>query len=203
MPSKGARKPATFGRSLLCCWLASSLWPTSWADARGAAFPGGYDGAIKHAVARWWPDLPAWKLLKAQYWQESRLDPAARSPAGAEGIAQFMEPTWRDAIRALGWPRTLSRRDAAYAIEGSAWYMARLRRTWTRRERHVLERHDLGLASYNAGTANVLTAQRLCADGRLWRDIAPCMPRVTGPVHARETVDYVVKVHRWYKELGQ
>jgi soluble lytic murein transglycosylase-like protein len=138
--------------------------------------------------------------LKAQYWQESRLDPDARSPAGAEGIAQFMDPTWRDAIRALGWPRTLSRRNAAFAIEGGAWYMAQLRRTWDRRGRHVRERHDLALASYNAGTGNIIAAQRLCADARLWADVAPCLPRVTGR-HARETTDYVIKVQLWYQEM--
>jgi len=136
-------------------------------------------------------------LLKAQYWQESLLDPDARSPAGAEGIAQFMAPTWRDAISALGWPRTLSRRDAAHAIQGGAWYMAKLRHTW-RRDRAVLEKHDLALASYNAGTGNILAAQAACNNAHLWAGMAPCLPQVTGR-HARETTDYVTRVHHWHR----
>lgn len=165
-----------------------------------AEFPSRYDADIKSAVATWWPDLPAWKLLKAQYWQESRLDPHARSPVGAEGIAQFMEPTWHDAIKALSWPKTLSRRDAAYAIQGGAWYMHKLRRTWGR-GRTVLEKHDLALAAYNAGTGSVLAAQKVCSDGRLWSEIAPCLARVTGAAHARETRDYVDKIHRWFRAM--
>ncbi len=120
--------------------------------------------------------------MKAQYWQESHLDPAARSGTGAEGIAQFMEPTWQEAIGALGWPKTLSRRDAAYAIEGGAWYMARLRETWQAQERAPLDKHDLALASYNAGTGSILKAQKSCGDAVLWPDIAPCLSRIVGAV---------------------
>lgn len=188
------------GRLLPFCWPVFSLLLTSWAEAGSAAFPTRYDGAIRSSVARWWPDLPDWKLLKAQYWQESRLDPDAHSPAGAVGIAQFMELSWRDAIRALGRPKTLSRRDAVFAIEGGAWYMAQLRAGWDRRSRKLLERHDLALASYNAGIGNIIAAQRLCADGRVWREISPCLPQITGR-HARESIDYVAKVHFWHKEM--
>ena len=78
--------------------------------------------------------------------------------------------------------------------------MAKLRRTWAR-ERGALEKHDLALASYNAGTGNVLAAQKFCADARLWAGIAPCLAHVTGAEHARETTDYVTKVHRWHKEM--
>ncbi len=147
-------------------------------------------------MEKWWPDLPVWRLLKAQYWQESRLDPDVRSPAGAEGVAQFMPGTWADAVRALGWPDLLSRRDARHAIEGGAWYMRKLRGGW--KNRRVMDSHDLALGSYNAGMGNIIKAQAVCGGARLWAEIAPCLPQVTGPVHARETTDYVVKIHRWH-----
>ncbi|MBY0512051.1 MAG: transglycosylase SLT domain-containing protein [Rhodospirillaceae bacterium] len=137
--------------------------------------------------------------MKAQYWQESRLNPTARSPAGAEGIAQFMPGTWRDAVKALGWPRMLSRRDAVHAIEGGAWYMRKLREGW--RNRAPADRHDLALASYNAGMGNILKAQKHCGDARLWSHIAPCLPRVTGPRNARETTTYVSNIHRWHRAM--
>jgi hypothetical protein len=191
MRLKNAHKKAMSGRLLLYCWLV--FWPSL---TFSAEFPGRYDAPIKAAVEKWWPDLPVWKLLKAQYWQESRLDPAARSPVGAEGIAQFMEPTWRDAIKALGWPHTISRRDAAYAIEGGAWYMRKLRGTW--KKRAIADSHDLALASYNAGVGSILKAQALCDAARLWRDISPCLTRITGPANSRETQDYVSKIHRWH-----
>jgi len=181
--------------SLVC--LVVALTPS---NSCASQFPTHYDAEMNRAVTTWWPDLPRWQWLKAQYWQESRLDPNARSPAGAEGIAQFMEPTWRDAIKALRWPQTISRRDAAYAIEGGAWYMRKLRIIW-RRDRAVLDSHDLALASYNAGTGSILKAQKACSDARLWADIAPCLERVTGPRNAHETRDYVVKIHRWHQAI--
>jgi membrane-bound lytic murein transglycosylase F len=137
--------------------------------------------------------------LKAQYWQESRLTPDARSPAGAEGIAQFMAPTWSDAIKALGWPQLISRRDAAYAIEGGAWYMGKLRRSW--KNRTARDSHDLALASYNAGIGNILRAQGRCGGAKLWQDIAPCLSDITGSTYARETTDYVMKIDRWHADM--
>lgn len=127
------------------------------------------------------------------------MDPTARSQVGAEGVAQFMEPSWQDVIHALNWPKIVSRRDAAYAIEGGAWYMAKLRRSWKGRE--SLASHDLALGSYNAGMGSLIKAQKLCNDARLWGEIAPCIDQVTGPQNGKQTRDYVIKIHRWYKEM--
>lgn len=44
-----------------------------------------------------------WRLLKAQYYQESHLKPNAVSPVGAAGVAQFMPATWRQISRELGY----------------------------------------------------------------------------------------------------
>lgn len=74
-------------------------------------------------------------------WQESRFDPAAISPAGAQGIAQFM-------------PQTAATRGLANAFEPlqamreSASYLRELRTTF---------RGNLGLAAaaYNAGPGQV------------------------------------------------
>lgn len=69
-------------------------------------------------------------------WQESRFDPAARSRAGAEGIAQFMPAT--ASSRGL-----LNPFDPADALRESASYLRELNRTFG----------NLGLAAaaYNAG----------------------------------------------------
>jgi len=51
-----------------------------------------YDALIKTAQKKYLPGTD-WRLLKAQLTQESDLNPRAVSPAGAQGIAQFMPNT--------------------------------------------------------------------------------------------------------------
>ncbi|KEP70171.1 lytic transglycosylase [Thioclava dalianensis] len=69
-------------------------------------------------------------------WRESRYDPAALSPAGAQGIAQFMPGTAK--LRGLADPY-----NPAQAIEASARYLAEMRARFG----------NLGLAAvgYNGG----------------------------------------------------
>lgn len=73
-------------------------------------------------------------------WKESRFDPNALSPAGAQGIAQFMPGTAR--MRGLADPY-----DVDQAIPASARYLAELKTGFG----------NLGLAAaaYNAGEARV------------------------------------------------
>jgi membrane-bound lytic murein transglycosylase MltF len=73
-------------------------------------------------------------------WQESRFDPSQVSPAGAQGIAQFMPPT--AAARGLADPF-----DPVTALQESASYLRELRNTFG----------NLGLAAaaYNAGAYRV------------------------------------------------
>src|SRR6187402_1779431 len=74
-------------------------------------------------------------------WQESRFDPAAVSPAGAQGIAQFMPQT--AAMRGL-----VNAFEPLEALRESASYLRELRTTF---------RGNLGLAAaaYNAGPGAV------------------------------------------------
>lgn len=174
---------------LACVFSPSQSWP------RG--FTAKYDPEIQRSVKRWWSDVPHWKLWKAQLYQESRLDPNAVSPAGARGLAQFMPGTWNDVARELALVGTPH---GEIAIEAGAYYMAKLRRTW-KVERTALQRNTLAQASYNAGTGNILKAQRLCNDARLWPDIAPCLPHVTGERNAHETTTYTARIDRWWREM--
>ncbi len=74
-------------------------------------------------------------------WQESRFDPAAVSPAGAQGIAQFMPGT--AAMRGL-----TNAFEPLQALRESAGYLRELRTTF---------RGNLGLAAaaYNAGPGQI------------------------------------------------
>jgi len=85
-------------------------------------------------------DLPE-EFFTRLIWQESRFDPAAVSPAGAQGIAQFMPAT--AAMRGLA-----NAFEPLQALRESASYLRELRTTF---------RGNLGLAAaaYNAGPGAV------------------------------------------------
>lgn len=99
--------------------------------------PARYAPLIIRAAQRW--SVSA-HLLAAQLYAESNFNPFARSPAGAEGIAQFMPPT----AQAYGLDNPF---DPAAAIDAQARLM-----------RDLLGRFGsvpLALAAYNAGPGAV------------------------------------------------
>jgi hypothetical protein len=102
-----------------------------------AFVPAGYREPLARAAQRW--NVGA-ALLAAQLYVESNFDPFARSPAGAEGIAQFMPAT----AAALGLANPF---DAKAAIDAQAHLM----RDLLRRFASV----PFALAAYNAGAGAV------------------------------------------------
>jgi soluble lytic murein transglycosylase-like protein len=111
------------------------------AERHGGALPSfvppAYRQALARAAQRW--NVGA-ALLAAQLYVESGFNPLARSPAGAEGIAQFMPGT----AAALGLANPF---DAPAAIDAQAHLM----RDLLRRFASV----PLALAAYNAGSGPV------------------------------------------------
>lgn len=183
----------------MCRWpillLAFSVSASSW----GLSFRNDWDRDFKSATDAFLPPGTDWRWLKAQCYQESRLNPMAVSPVGAAGLCQFMPGTWREVSGPLGlrpgdtWIPEASIRAAGY-------YMGRLHNTW-RAERPQMDRHMLAMASYNAGAGHLITAQRLCGGGNLYAEIIQCLPQVTGR-HSDETINYVRQiVTRWWPAL--
>lgn len=161
-----------------------------------------YDADIRAASHRHLPGHD-WVRYRALLWQESRLNPDARSPVGAEGIAQFMPGTWETASRAIG-AGGVSPRMVRPAIDAGAWYLAGRKRIWTE-PRPPLEQRRLGEASYNAGAGNIIQAQRRCrAYGllqcRYWSEIKLFLPAITGR-HAAETMSYVASIEEWTRRM--
>ena len=157
-----------------------------------------HDDAIQAAAERYLPGLD-WRIYKAQLYQESKLDPKAESPVGAQGIAQFMPETWAEVARAIGEPGA-SPYAADVAIEAGAYYTAQLRHQWRRIDREP-DRHSYALASYNAGIGNTRQAWRLCGEPGTYADgVPPCLPDVTGH-HAEETKSFVQRVWRWWTQM--
>jgi len=180
--------------SLFALAVLAAVQLTPSAEAR--SFPRQYDRQIEQAAKTWLPGVP-WKLWKAQLYQESRLDPNARSPVGAEGLAQFMPATWREVTAAMGMQvASVDRRTADASIQAGAYYMARLRRNWSS-PRPEIDRHDLAMASYNAGLGHILSAQRECGMAVLYPQIMACLPQITGH-HANETLGYAPAIRRWH-----
>lgn len=140
-----------------------------------------------------------WRLLKAQCYQESRLDPLAESPVGAYGLCQFMPGTAGDVGRKIGFsPESFWLPEVS--IRGAGYYMGKLIQSW-KSPRPPLDRHKLALGSYNAGIGHLLKAQKLCGGPKLYEDIIACLPMITGR-HSKETIDYTrLIVDRWYPAM--
>jgi len=178
----------------LCILGCALLGPACWS---ATYFPDRYDAKIERASERYLPGVD-WRLLKAQYYQESRLDPEAISPAGAAGLAQFMPGTWRDISRQLGYAN-LSPRIAEPAIEAGAYYMGKLRGAWSA-PRPEADRHSLALASYNAGLGNLVQSQRLASGASDYAAIIKCLPDVTGR-YSVETISYVQRIWGYWTQM--
>lgn len=185
---------------LLAIALALICLSVETAEAK-SIFPTQYDEQIRVAVKQFWPDYPSWQMWKAQLFQESRLDPNARSPVGAEGLAQIMPGTWKDIERAIYSGATISRTLAGPAIVGGAYFMASLRGQWRPGFRSLDDRQRLSQASYNGGLGSLLKAQKLCGDAPDYASIVACLPQVTGPANARQTTTYVTMIARWRRMM--
>lgn len=198
--SRRSRSSRRGGRLTTILWLLPFIWVCglSASPASSALFSDRYDADIRTAVKRWWPDYPHWTSWKAQLYQESLLDPAAVSPVGARGLAQFMPGTWAEVSRELGLG-PVSPHVAKHAINAGAYYMAKLRHSW-RSPRPNEDRHKLAQASYNAGLGNILRSQRACGMAVLYSEIIACLPQITGR-HSRETITYVERIAQWRSML--
>ena len=182
-------------RALLLCIWACALWAPPCSSA--SSFPNRYDTLIEHAAGRYLPGVD-WRLWKAQLYQESQLNPAAVSPVGAAGLAQFMPGTWAEVSRELGY-EAISPHMAAPAIDAGAYYMAKLRKGWSS-PRPEMDRHSLAAASYNAGFGSILKAQRACGGAVQYAQVIKCLPEVTGH-HSSETTTYVQRIWQWWTQM--
>jgi soluble lytic murein transglycosylase-like protein len=157
-----------------------------------------YNSLIQSSAEKYLLDVD-WRLVKAQAYQESKLNPTAVSPAGAVGIAQFMQGTWNDMKKQMSMPTNASPLQPVYAIPALCFYMAKLHGQWTAK-RTDADRYALALASYNAGIGNLLDAQRLAGNANEYHQIIAQLHRVTGDKNARETRTYVERIFGYFVE---
>lgn len=153
-----------------------------------------YDHWIQKAVETHLPGYD-WRLYKAQLWQESKLDPDAKSPAGAVGVAQFMEQTWLEWSPKSGYAG-YERTDPEASIFTGAAYMYYLINAWYW-PRPEIDRYCLAMASYNAGKGNIIEAQSRQGNPSLYHEIIKGLDLVTGQ-HSEETIGYVRNILGFY-----
>ena len=172
--------------------LAAAL---SGCAAAASMLPSKYDAQIRRASERFMERCGGtWHDWWGQIMTESAMDPAARSPVGAEGLAQFMPATAAEVFPLIGY-QALDRRLAGPSIDAGAFYMGRLCGTWSA-PRPPRDRHALAAASYNAGAGHILDAQRRCGMPVLYAPIMACLQLVTGR-HAAETRAYWPRIELW------
>ncbi len=157
-----------------------------------------YDGYFLKYMKRYIPGADP-DLLKAQCWQESRFKEQAVSQVGAAGVCQFMPGTWKDVRKAAGIDTSISVFHPEYNIQAAAYYMGSQYQIW-KSPRPPEDRHNLSVASYNAGAGHLITAQKLCGSPSTYKLIIPCLPRVTGK-DSKQTIDYVVNIRGFYADL--
>ena len=141
-----------------------------------------------------------WRWLKAQAIAESALKYRAVSHCGAMGLMQLMPKTAKECAKQLGIPNEPY--DPKCNVMMGGHY---LRRCWDIFGREVgMERLRFAWAAYNAGSGNIIKAQKKAAGMGLptnkWTSIVAALPKVTGK-HATETISYVSRIERLYKQL--
>lgn len=162
-----------------------------------------------------------WKWIVAQATAESGCRPRVCSKAGACGVLQLLEGTWKDQMKAVSMKSPAWRKikkelmlddsevehkpsifDAKLNIIYGVRYMSWLCKNFLGRNRVNQEILELCTPAFNAGLGHILTAQIKCFDARLWPDVKVCLPQVTGR-HSKETIEYVQRIKRWRKRLGK
>jgi soluble lytic murein transglycosylase-like protein len=138
--------------------------PTPLTVVGESAGPAHWRTRVAHLAAKY--DISP-MLLEAMVWQESRWNQAARSAAGARGLAQLMPGT----ARAMG----VDPDDPGANLEGGARYL-----------RMQLDTFggdlEMALAAYNAGPARVIEAGGIPAIRETENYVAAIMARLSQPV---------------------
>ena len=112
-----------------------------------------------------------WLQLKSQIKAESNFDPKAKSWVGAEGLGQFMPPTWKEWGR--GGDVTNPEDNISAQCRYMRWLLSRVT-TW-----------ECAFAAYNWGIGNVL---------KVWQD-----PQWKKRL-PEETRKYIERIEQYHEE---
>lgn len=166
-----------------------------------------YDDVIRRYAEEYGFD---WRLIVALIYQESRFDPEAKSPMGAQGLMQLMPRT----AQQMGVQRVTDPEDNIRAgVRYLDWVQQRFPE-----DLPVADRVWFTLAAYNAGLGHVLDARRLAEqkgwDPNRWFDhVERAMLLLSqrhyysqarhGYVRGSETVAYLTNISQRFKAYVQ
>jgi len=161
-----------------------------------------YDPYFKAYTSHFFGTTLDWLWLKAQAIAESGIDQAAVSPVGARGVMQLMPSTARFMAGRLKLEDEAATMPHINIMFG-AGYLHYLFSMW--KLERGLERLRFSFGSYNAGPGHILSAQaRAKASGiptDKWASIVWKLPEITGERHSAETIRYVEKIEKHYRQL--
>jgi soluble lytic murein transglycosylase-like protein len=162
--------------------------------------PNTYDALIQMAAYRFLPDWD-WRECKAEWWIESRLEPLAKSPAGALGLTQCEPDTFAECAEQLNLSRDASPFDPQSSLIVGTYYLRKMFMAWHAQGRSLIDRKRLARASYNAGLGSLLRAQGLAGGALDYATIVAKLPGITGAHNARETTRYVEAIESTHLAL--
>ena len=169
---------------------------------------------IKKNLSRYSPFIKAaakaygfdWRLIAAQIYQESHLNPRARSRAGAKGLMQLLPST----------ARSLNVKDIFNPVENINGGVRYLKKLYDRfDEADETNRMLIALAAYNVGQGHVQDARKLAIkkslDPNSWEALAHTLPLLRyrkyyknakyGYCRGTEPVRYIKQIMIYYDVL--
>lgn len=154
-----------------------------------------------------------WKMLAAIAYVESKFDTTARSYRGAQGLMQIMPSTYRHLLSRMGESDTLAQ-NVELDVRVAVRYLDDLSNLFS--FINEKERINYMLGSYNGGSNHIFDAMRIARKNGVnrynWSSLTPVLVSLKDPevytdsvcqygaFDATETLQYVNKVKRKYKE---
>jgi membrane-bound lytic murein transglycosylase MltF len=190
--TRRARRGSTIGNVLYARYLRENRWVR---DARSSRESKRLTGMVDHFEK--YGELYGfdWRLLAAQAYQESRLDHAVTSSAGAVGVMQLLPST--AASREVGIPDIAELEQNIHA--GAKYLRVISDNYFDDLEDDPLNRHLFSIAAYNAGATRIRRLRREAAalglDPDLWfENVEVVAARRIGA----EPVRYVANIYKYY-----
>ncbi len=157
-----------------------------------------YDRYFKKNTKHYFSPGFDWHWFKAQAIAESRLNPKAKSRAGAIGIMQIMPRTYKEIIKKQ--PNLRRIEEPRWNIAAAIYYNRQLYKRWQKRQVPSDERLEFTFASYNAGFTRVLKALKKARETqklppeevKKWEKISPYTPPETR--HYIRRIDSLMQV---------
>ncbi len=189
---RGHRKGTLVGNMLLERYLGTPDWIDNALSGPGSQHYEEVVAVIRRHAREYGFD---WRMIAAQAYQESRLDQAKVSPAGAVGVMQILPATAADPNVGIAGIDEL-----AANVHAGVKYLRFLRdRYFDQPEIAPLDRVLFSLAAYNAGPAAIARARRHAArmgfDADRWfGHVEVAAARAV----SREPVTYVRNIYKYY-----